>query len=74
MYSQRLYEWSFNAINIERRHVERHNRMAKFYYKLLDPTCIDCPYKKKYDLYVNMRHEARKRLRYAMEVNERRGM
>ena len=70
---QRLYEWSFNSIKIERRHVERHNRMAKFYYKLLDNRCIDCPYKKKYDLYVKMRHEARKRLKYAMEVNDRRG-
>ena len=69
-----LYAWSFNAIRIERQHIARHDRMAKFYWKLLDDRCVDCPYKQKYMLAVNMRHAARERLKYARWVNDRRGM
>jgi len=68
-----LYDWSFRAILIETRHVERHDRMAKFYWKLLDSRCENCPYKHRYDLAVNMRYAARQRLKYAQWVNDRQG-
>ena len=68
-----LYDWSFRAILIETRHVQRHDRMAKFYWKLLDSRCVDCPYRDRYNLAVNMRYAARQRLKYAQWVNDHRG-
>jgi len=69
-----LYAWSFNAIRIESQHVARHDRMAKFYWKLLDSRCVNCPYKDRYNLAVNMRYAARQRLKYARWVNDRHGI
>ena len=68
-----LYAWSFHAIRIESQHVARHDRMAKFYWKLLDSRCVNCPYRDRYNLAVNMRYAARERLKYARWVNDRRG-
>lgn len=73
MSDKKYYEWSFNAVRIEQQHVDRHDRMAKFYWKLLDNECVRCPYRERYELAVSMRREARKRLKYALRVNETHG-